>query len=133
MRKPPFIVLLKHILAPLDRTGGSSHDRPFQVSVDGPWQFQSGRFGPALVVVSTGDSDQPDPTILVQLRSGLEPPGRIEVRKHRRRPNQPDSGKRTPGLDDGILAGIGTEVFLGQFNLLFGGIITNPQHLELSL
>jgi hypothetical protein len=62
----------------------------------------------------------------VQLRSVLEPPGSIEIGKDRRRANEPYAWKLTPGLDDGIFAGIGAELFLGQYNLLPGGIIANP-------
>jgi hypothetical protein len=62
----------------------------------------------------------------VQLRSVLEPPGRIEVGKNRCCANHANTWKVAPGLDDGIFAGIGAELFLGQYNLLPGGIIANP-------
>ncbi|MHC4560301.1 MAG: hypothetical protein ACYS80_23705 [Planctomycetota bacterium] len=59
----------------------------------------------------------------MQPGSVLEPPWGIEIGKNRRRANRADARKLTPRLDDGIFAGIGTELLLRQLNLLFGGIV----------
>ena len=126
MGKHPLIIIFESIIALLYRTGGSPDDGILDASVDRPRQFQSGRFGPTLFVFSTGCSDKPDTTVFVQLGSVLEPPWRIEIGKDRGRANEPNAWELTPGLDDGIFAGIGTELFLRQLHLLFGGIIANP-------
>ena len=85
----------------------------------------------ALLVFAAGNPHKSDTTVSVQSGSVLEPPWGIEVSKNRRCANQADARYLTPGSDDRILAGIGAELFLRDLDLLFGGIITNPEHVQL--
>lgn len=133
MSKHPFIISFERIVCPLYRTGGRPHDGILQSAVDRPRQPQYRRLGPAPFVLPTRGPDQSDTTVFVQLRSILEPPGRIEIGKDRRGSNQTDAWKRAPRPNDGIFAGIRAELLLGQLNLLLGGIVANPKHLQLSL
>jgi hypothetical protein len=74
IQQHPFIVTLENIIPMTYSTGCSPYSRILYSSVDCPRQFQSMRLRPALFVFSTADSDKPDATVFVQLRSILEPP-----------------------------------------------------------
>ena len=126
MRKHPFIIIFERVITTLYRADGRPHDRVLDSPVDCPRQFQSGRLRSALFIVSAGHPHQSNATVSVQLGSILEPPGRIEVGKNCRRANLTDARKLTPGRDDGLLAGIGAELFLRYLDLFFGGIVANP-------
>lgn len=126
MGQHPFIVVFESVLAPLYRADGRPHDGILDTPVDGPRQFQSGGLRSAFFIVSAGHPHQSNATVSVQFSSILEPPGRIEVGKKGRRANLANARKLTPGRDDGILAGIGTELFLRYLDLFFGGIVANP-------
>ena len=131
MGQHPFVIVFQRIIAFLYGTGGSPEDGILDASVDRPGQFQSGGLRPALLIRSTAGSDKSDTAVLMQLRSILEPPGGIEIGEDGRRANHANTRKLTPGLDDGIFAGIGAELFLRQLNLLFGSIIADPEHVQL--
>jgi hypothetical protein len=126
MRKHPFIVIFERVIALLYRTDGRPHEGILDPPVDGPRQFQSGRLRSALFIRSAGHPHQANATVSVQLGSLCEPPRRIEVGKNRCRANHSNPGKITPGLDDGIVVGIGAELLLRQFHLLSGGIVADP-------
>ena len=126
MGKHPFMAIFESIISALYRAGGRSHDGILDPSIDRPRQFQSSGLRATFFIFSAGHPHQSDAAVPVQLRSVLEPPGDIEVGKNRRRANEPYTWKLAPGFDDGIFAGIGTELFLCQLHLRLGGIVADP-------
>jgi len=132
MRKHPFIALFERIVASLYRADGRPHDGILDAPVDRPRQFQSGRLRSALFIRSAGHPYQSNATVSVQLGSIPEPLGRIEVSKNRCRANQANPGKITPGLDDGIWAGIGAKLLLRYFELFFGGVVVGAYSTKLT-
>ena len=126
IRKHPFIIRFESIISERYRAGGRSHNGILDATVDRPRQFQSGRLGSTFLVFAAGHPHKSNATVSVQLGSVLEPPRGIEIGKKGRRANQADARNLTPGFDDGILAGIGAELFPRDLDLLFGRIIANP-------
>jgi len=131
IRKHPLIVILESIISTFYRRNGRSHDGILQPSVDRPRQSQPGWLRPTLFIFAAGHPHQPDTTVSVQSGSVLEPPWRIEVSENGRCANGAYARYLTPGFDDRIFAGIRTELFLRDLDLLFGGVVTNPEHVQL--
>ena len=132
MRTHPFIIIFESIISTFYHANRRPHDGILDAPIDGPWQFQPGWLGASLFVFPTGHPNKSDAAVSVQLRSVLEPPWRVEIGKNRRRANQTDAWNITPRFNDGIFTGIGAELFLCDLHLLLGGIIANPQHVQLS-
>jgi hypothetical protein len=127
----PFVLGFQGILFASQGGQSSAENDIFEQPISSFWQLQTSRSWAAFFIGAAGLAFKPDAAVFPEFAFGFESPGGVEIGQQGQSSNGSDAGQFFPFAKNRFASNIFPQLFPGQCHLGFGGVESDPEHLQL--